>query len=85
MRHSLTQRIETRTLTILEDIVTAAYRKEPLRLLRSTDERLARLKVLLRLSHELGYLSHGHYEEAARRTAEAGRLLGGWLKTLASL
>ena len=31
VRHSLTQRLESLTLSILEDITTAAYRKGPLR------------------------------------------------------
>lgn len=78
VRHSLTNRIENSALAILEDLTTAAYRKHPERILRSADERLNRLRVLLRLAHELGHLAPGHYEEAAQRLAEAGRMLGGW-------
>lgn len=83
IRHSLTDRIENAALAILEDLTTAAYRKQPERTLRSADERLSRLRVLLRLAHALGHLSGAHYEEAARRMAEAGRMVGGWRKQAA--
>jgi hypothetical protein len=42
---------------------------------------LNRLRVLARLCHELRLWSDGQYEEAARRMDEAGRILGGWMKT----
>lgn len=80
VRHTLSHRIETVTLGILEDLTTATYRKPRTKALRRADERLNRLRVLLRLAHELGHLSHGHYEEAAARMGEAGRMLGGWRK-----
>lgn len=80
LRWTLTQRLESLALEILEDITTAGYQSNKTRALRSADERLNRLRVLLRLTHELGHLSHGHYEEAACRLAEAGRILGGLLR-----
>ena len=50
-------------------------------LLRRTDEKLGKLKVLMRLSHELQLISHGQYEEIAVRLFEAGKMLGGWIKS----
>ena len=78
LRHSLTQRIEQTAVLLLEDLTTAAYRSEKARILQRADERLGKLRVLARLAHELGVLSHGHYEEAARRLSETGRMVGGW-------
>ena len=46
-----------------------------------TPIRLVRLRILLRLSHELGHLPHRAYERAARELNESGRMLGGWLKS----
>ena len=81
LRHSLTNRVENLAIGILEDVTSAAYRKDRRGTLRKANDRLNRLRVLLRLAHELQVLSHGHYEEAARRLAEAGRLLGGWMRS----
>ena len=81
LRHTLTERIEMLALGILEDVTSAAYRKPRSRILARADDRLDRLRVLLRLAHELDVLPHAHYEEAAARLAEAGRLLGGWRRS----
>lgn len=80
LRHTLTQRIETLTLEVLEDITTAAYQQDKTRTLQTANERPNRLRVLLRLAHEMTVLSHAHYQESAQRLSDAGRLLGAWLK-----
>lgn len=81
VRQSLTSRVENTTLEILEGVTTAAYRKDRTEMLKTINDGLNRLRVLVRLSHELRLLSDGQYEEAARRMDEAGRILGGWMKT----
>lgn len=80
MRHGLTDRIELLAVGILEDVTSAAYRKDPRPDLGNANDKLNRLRVLLRLAHEMKVLSHDQYREAAERLAEAGRLLGGWLR-----
>jgi hypothetical protein len=80
LRSSLSVRVENLALGILEDVTTAAHRKRKLTTLSRADERLARLRVLLRLCHELRLLSHDQYEDAAVRLAGAGRMLGAWIK-----
>lgn len=80
LRHTLTERIESLTLEILEDITSAAYQSDKGRRLQQANDRLNRLRVLLRLGHEMQVLSHGQYEELVTALAEAGRLLGGWLR-----
>ena len=78
LRHTLTNRLESLAIGILEDVTSAAYRKNRGPTLRKANDRLNRLRVLLRLAHELQVLSHGPYEEAARREegliAEGGTL-----------
>lgn len=76
VRHTLSQRIETRALTILEDIVTAAYRTDSQRLLRATDDRLSRLRVLVRLAHELEHLSHTHTKKRRDSSPRPADYLG---------
>ena len=80
-RHSLTNHVENTTLEILEGVTTAAYSKNRTAVLSKVNDGLNRLRVLARLSHELRLWSDGQYEEAARRMDEAGRILGGWMKT----
>lgn len=80
LRHTLTSRVENITLEILEGVTTAAYTKNRTAVLAKINDGLNRLRVLMRLSHELRVLSDGQYEEAARRMDEAGRILGGWMK-----
>lgn len=80
LRHSLTDRIDLMAVGILEDVTSAAYRKDPRPDLGNANDKLNRLRVLLRLAHEMTVLSHDHYRQAAERLAEAGRLLGGWLR-----
>lgn len=42
--------------------------------------RLDAVRIALRLSHQLGFLSHGGYEQLSLRADEVGRMLGGWIK-----
>ena len=80
LRQSLTTRLENVALEILEGVTTAAYRSDRTKTLAGINDGLNRLRVLVRLSHELRLLSDGQYGDAAQRMDEAGRLLGGWMK-----
>ena len=80
LRHSLTDRIDLLAVGILEDVTSAAYRKDPRDALVAANDKLNRLRVILRLAQEMKLLSQDQYREAAERLAEAGRLLGGWLR-----
>jgi len=46
--------------------------------------RLDAVRIALRLSHQLGFLSHGGYELLSLRADEVGRMLGGWMKHVAT-
>ena len=83
LRHSLTNRIENLGLSVLEEVTSAAYSSRgqaKIQTIKRADDYLKRLRVMIRLCHEMELLSHAHYEEAARRLSEGGALLGGWLK-----
>ncbi|MBI2191592.1 MAG: diversity-generating retroelement protein Avd [Planctomycetes bacterium] len=80
IRWSLTSRVESLSVEILEDLMEAKYRRKKLDLLLALNRKLARLRILLRLCHEKQYLSMGAYETASRRVDECGQMLGGWIK-----
>lgn len=49
-------------------------------ILVQADVELAKLRLYLRLCHELDLLGRGQYGYAAQVVDELGRLLGGWMK-----
>lgn len=79
-RFSLTNRIDSLSLDILEGITEAAYSRNPVAALKTCNLKLTRLRILLRLSHELQHLPNAAYERAAVELGEVGRMLGGWIK-----
>jgi len=82
IRLTLTSRIDSLVLDILEDIVEAKYRREKMELLFGMNRKLERLRFLLRLCHDKRHLSTGAFEGASRRVDECGRMLGGWIREL---
>jgi hypothetical protein len=79
-RQSFSQRIEDLALDVAEDLVDARYSSDKLGLLKAVNLKLEKLRVLLRLSHRLKYLSHDGYEHASRSINAVGRELGAWIK-----
>ena len=82
-RWTLTRRIDDLALDVLEGIAQASYVKDKQALLRSCNLKLTRLRILLRLSHELGHMARQHYLRSAEELDECGRMLGGWLRSCA--
>ena len=83
VRFTFANRIDNLALDILEQMVTARYEgvgRGKLEALGRADSALSRLRILLRMCHDLKYLDHGGYEHAARGLTEAGGMLGGWIK-----
>ena len=74
----LGDRIQTTALDALERLVEATFTRDRARLLDRTNVDLDKLRLLLRLSKDLGCLDARRYEHAARRIDEVGRLVGGW-------
>ena len=79
-RFTFSTRIDNHALDILEGLVEACYARpeRKARLLARIDTRLAKLRVMLRLSFERGYLSRGGFAHVIASVDEAGRMLGGW-------
>jgi hypothetical protein len=53
--------------------------------LDAADEALARVRLYLRLTARLGWLTAGQYQPVATMVAEIGRLLGGWRRATTGL
>jgi hypothetical protein len=67
-------------LQMLTLLTVANRRAEKGEALAEAGGRLDALRITLRLSKRLGFLSNGGYEELSRAIDEVGRMLGGWLK-----
>jgi hypothetical protein len=83
-RFTFTQRVENLVLDVLELFAGAQWAAGAAKRdkLREADERLLRLRVLLRLCHRRHLLDHRAWEHVARSLDEAGRMLGGWRRHL---
>jgi len=79
-RFTFANRIDNLALDLLEDLVEARYARDKRTILGRANLRLEKLRILLRLCHELAYLPHTSYEHAMRAINEVGKMLGGWRK-----
>jgi hypothetical protein len=77
---TFSNRIDNLALDVVEDLVEARYIRDKTLVLRRANLRLERMRILLRLAHELRILNHDGHEHAAKAMAEVGRMLGGWLR-----
>lgn len=68
-------------MDVIEDLIEARYsRKDRDAVLKRANLRLEKLRVMLRLSHKMRYLSYESHSYAMRAINETGRMLGGWRK-----
>jgi hypothetical protein len=79
-RYNLGDRIIESVLGVLENLTVAAYSSRKGELLDEASLKLDRLRILVRLSRELGPVSNKGYEHIAVMTDDLGRQIGGWRK-----
>ena len=77
----LGDRIQGTALDILESLVEATYTRERESHLARANLGIEKLRFLVRLAMDLGYLDPRRYEHAARALDETGRKVGAWRKT----
>ncbi len=80
IRFSFSNRIDNLVLTIIEGIIEARYTRQKQEALRQIDVNMEKLRILLRMCHDLAYLDHKGYEFASKQINEAGKMVGGWRK-----
>ncbi len=85
VRFSFSNRIDNLALDIIEGIIEARYSRNKKEMLRRIDLNMEKLRVLLRMCHDLRYLDTKGYEFAARKINEAGKMVGGWRKQQESI
>ena len=84
-RFLLAERLSGMALDFYDCILEAVM--EPKRQeqhLDAADKLLTKMRLYVRLSHDLGCISPGQLEHAARRMDELGRLIGGWKRKRAA-
>lgn len=79
-RFTMVQHIENSLLDFLATIVMARKADDTLAHLHAADTELEKLKIYLRLSRDLEFVSIGQYEESSERLTELGKMLGGWIE-----
>ena len=75
------QQIEKTFLEILEGIIQANQEKNKLPYLKKISVELDKLRILIRLSKDLKFISIRQYKFAAEKINEIGKMLGGWIKS----
>ncbi|MBT6757603.1 MAG: diversity-generating retroelement protein Avd, partial [Candidatus Jacksonbacteria bacterium] len=80
----LADRMETGLLDILDHLLRAYYGEKSVKKdqLIETNLCLEQLRFLIRLSHDLKFLSHKKYGIMSEKVNEIGKMTGGWLKKI---
>lgn len=78
-RFTFINRINNIGIDIAQCFVEAQYLSEKVIILKQINMKLEHLRILLRLCHELQYLSHKSYEFSVKQINEIGKMLGGWI------
>lgn len=82
-RHVLGAELRHTMWSILRLIVICNKRYHKKTTMQDLDGELDLLRAQVRMATTLGYLSFTKYEHWARLNDELGRMIGGWLKSLA--
>ena len=80
-RFTLGERLEAGLIEILELLVEAAYAKTKHQVLRRANLRLAVVRHLWRMAHQLQTISTKRYAHGAGLLEDLGKQIGGWLKS----
>jgi hypothetical protein len=80
LRFVLARRVQDAAFNFYEAITAVSLSTHKRQHLEQADIELQRLRLYLRLSHELKLVSMGQYEHVSRMVVEVGTLLGGWQK-----
>jgi len=83
-RHTLVQKIQNTLLDFMASIVEARKAEsseKSIKALENADMYLEQVKIYIRLSKDLEFLSMGQYKKSSEKLDEIGRLLGGWINS----
>jgi len=81
MRFNLADRLTNISLDVLESIIEAIYAKEKTDILQRANLNIEKIRALLQISVDKKYISIGQYEHISGEINEAGKMIGGWIKS----
>ncbi len=81
VRFSLCDRITIFSLDVLEAIIEAIYTKQKSDILQNANLYMEKLRALMQISVNKKYISINQYEYISREINEAGKMIGGWIKS----
>ena len=81
VRFNLADRLTNISIDVIECIVEAIYAKERADILRRANLSIEKIRALLQISVEKRYISVGQYEHISSEINEAGKMIGGWLRS----
>jgi hypothetical protein len=79
-RFVMAETLQRTALAFQDLVVEASFTQQPMERLKQADMNLHKLRIYLRLSHDLKLLSAGQYRHVVKMIDEIGRLLGGWMR-----
>jgi hypothetical protein len=79
-RFVLASALQQAAMEFQEQLIEARFATRATKTLHKADQTLTKLRLYLRLSHDLKLFSPGQYEHVSKMVDEIGRLLGGWIK-----
>jgi hypothetical protein len=82
-RFTVGERLVSHGLDLLTALVEAAYVHDKRPMLPLANRRVNSLRYLLRLSKDLSWISVDAYAFSTGKVDEIGRMVGGWIKSLA--
>jgi four helix bundle protein len=81
-RFVLGQQTENTALEIIKNVIAANAERNKLSYLKQISVDLDKLRILIRLSKDLKFISIKQYGQVAEKINEVGKMLGGWLKSV---
>lgn len=81
VRFTLCDRIVNISLDVLEAIIEAIYAKKKTDILHNANLYMEKMRALMQISVNKKYISLQQYEHISREINEAGKMLGGWIKS----
>jgi four helix bundle protein len=82
-RFVMASALQRESLRFQELLIEAAHQKNPAVSLVIADAELDKVRTHLRMSLDMKLVTSSQYEHASRLLVEIGKLLGGWMKTIA--
>ncbi len=83
LRFTLALRLDNLALDVVDALVEARFSREPVEALSRASLALERMRLHLRLAHDLRVLPTRSWEHAVGEVDSVGRQVGGWLRSRA--